>query len=39
MGNENDEDVESPPDEKEENNHKPTEDQLAFLSMVGSLKE
>ncbi len=38
-GNDNDKDVESPPDEKEENNHKPTEDQLAFLSMVGSLKE
>jgi hypothetical protein len=38
MGNENDKDIESPPDEKEENNHKPTEDQLAFFSMVGSLK-
>jgi hypothetical protein len=39
MGYDNDKDVESPPDKKEENNHKPTEDQLAFLSMVGSLKE
>jgi hypothetical protein len=39
MGNDNYKDVESPPDEKEENNHEPTEDQLAFLSMVGSLKE
>jgi hypothetical protein len=38
-GNDNDKDVKSPPDEKEENNHEPTKDQLAFLSMVGSLKE
>jgi hypothetical protein len=38
-GYDNDKDVESPPDEKKENNHKPTEDQLAFLSMVGSLNE
>jgi hypothetical protein len=37
MGNDNDTDVESLPDEKEENNHKPTKDQLAFHSMVGSL--
>ncbi len=38
-GNDNDKDVEPPPDEKEENNHEPTEDELVFLSMVGSLKE
>jgi hypothetical protein len=38
-GNDNDKDAKSPPYEKEENNHKPTKDQLAFLSMVGSLKE
>jgi hypothetical protein len=39
MGNDNDKDVESPPDEKEENTHESTEDQLVFLSMVGSSKE
>jgi hypothetical protein len=29
----------NPPPDEERNNHKPTKDQLAFLSMVGSLKE